>query len=89
MIGADHVVVNTTTNAFECRRCGASYTPALPCSLTMYLGMSRTFLREHRRCIAPPDTAESYEDLARYYSQSDYSSARQALLPVFLRKQAD
>jgi hypothetical protein len=50
---SDHIIVNSDTGCFECHHCGASYKPALPCSITMYLGMSRTFIREHRICLPP------------------------------------
>jgi len=59
---SDHIIVNSDTGYFECRRCGASYKPALPCSITMYLGMSRTFIREHRIC-PPPASFSPADDL--------------------------
>lgn len=89
MTGADHVVVNTATNAFECRHCGAHYTPALPCPIPLFVAMSRAFIREHRRCLAPAVAAA----LPPAHIDGTYcllpAVPVDPSLPIFLRPQAD
>lgn len=93
MKGADHVVVNTATNAFECRHCGARYTPALPCPIPLYIAMSRTFIREHRACLAPAAHAAFAGALATAPEAGPYcllpAVPVDPSLPMFLRRQAD
>jgi hypothetical protein len=49
---ADHLFMADATRAyeFECRNCGETYRPAVPCSLDMMLAMGRTFGKEHNKC---------------------------------------
>lgn len=47
-----HCVINSTVppGQFECRNCGKTYLPALPCSIDMYLAMANSFMKSHKNC---------------------------------------
>jgi rubredoxin len=47
---ADHVVMRTDTHQFECRHCGATYQPALPAPISMFIAMTKEFTKVHRFC---------------------------------------
>lgn len=49
---ADHCVINSMEppGRFECRNCGAVYTPAMPCPINIYLDIMNGFIRDHRGC---------------------------------------
>lgn len=49
-VKADHVVLDTTTQAFRCRNCGESYKPNLPTPITMFVAMAKEFTKTHRGC---------------------------------------
>lgn len=68
---SEHVTLNSATGCFECRHCGASYKPNLPCSLTMYLGMNRMFIREHRTCQQPARFAPDADLPLLLWKQAD------------------
>ena len=47
---ADHVVMNTSTSAFECRHCGKTYAPTMPAPITLFASMTKEFSKIHKRC---------------------------------------
>lgn len=51
-MNTDHVVIDTRTQAFECRNCGASYKPNLPVPINLMVAMMQAFTKDHRRCKA-------------------------------------
>lgn len=53
---ADHVVLDPATQAFHCKRCGDRYVPTLPAPVTMYVGMMKVFVQQHRHCKPAPET---------------------------------
>lgn len=46
----DWIVMNFNTGCFECRRCGDTYRPKLPCLLTVYCAMAKAYAKVHGRC---------------------------------------
>ncbi len=57
-MSTDHVVFNTKTVTFVCKHCGAEHpaTP-LPASIPMVVALSQAFLKLHRACPKPKETA--------------------------------
>lgn len=47
---ADHVVMNTGTQKFECRNCGATYKPTMPAPLSLFVAMTKEFSKAHKNC---------------------------------------
>ena len=47
---ADHVVMNTSTSAFECRNCGKTYAPTMPAPITVFASMAKEFSKIHKYC---------------------------------------
>lgn len=57
---SDHIRIGNTdtgAHAFICTHCGDIYVPSLPCSVDMFLTMSRQFGKEHRKCAKPASGA--------------------------------
>lgn len=44
------VVMDATTQAFVCRRCGETYAPSLPCEVSVFAATCRAFSDLHARC---------------------------------------
>jgi hypothetical protein len=49
-VRGDHVVLDTTTQAFRCGHCGATYLPKLPAPIAMFVAMAKEFTKTHRGC---------------------------------------
>ena len=52
----EHIFMGNTDvggYALICTHCGAIYVPSLPISIDMFLGVSRQFGKEHKRCVKP------------------------------------
>ena len=52
----DWIVLNYAVqpSRLECRRCGASYTPSLPCAISMFVAVINEFTKTHKRCKERP-----------------------------------
>lgn len=63
---ADHIRMGNTdtgAHALICTHCGEIYVPSLPCSIDMFLKVSKQFGSEHRRCVKPESGALDAVDL--------------------------
>lgn len=52
----DHCVMDSTTQEFVCKRCGARRKAGLPMPITEFVRASESFSRDHRVCTANPST---------------------------------
>ena len=48
------IVAHSGTMAMECQRCGATYAPRLPVPVSVWVAMSRAFIKDHARCTSQP-----------------------------------
>ena len=46
----DYIVINSSTQKFECKHCGGSQPMSLPCSIEMLSVMGKQFKKEHKDC---------------------------------------
>lgn len=50
---ADHVVHDQNVHAFRCNHCGTTEPDRLPMGLTLWLALSKAFLKQHCGCRKP------------------------------------
>jgi hypothetical protein len=58
----DHVVMNTATNKYECKHCGATQSPPkMPVPISDLLDHMDMFTAAHKSCKAPEPRPSEYE----------------------------